>query len=108
MDWLRIESKARFIKGKRVRFWVQGNYEKYGAAESGKPTWFLGGIRKKESWAGQIAVHANACWCSDRHAAKRGKELEGAGTYFAARIYFGASLGLPFVALRLRADARRW
>jgi hypothetical protein len=40
---------------------------------------------ERESWTGQIAVHANACWCSDRHAAKRGVGLGNAGTCFAAK-----------------------
>jgi hypothetical protein len=43
---------------------------------------------ERGSWTGQIAVHANACWCSDRHAAKRGVGLGNAGTCFAAKREF--------------------
>lgn len=58
-----------------MRFWIQGNYENTERPSRANLPGFWEEYGKK-SWAGQIAVHANACWCSDRHAAKRGKGLK--------------------------------
>lgn len=102
----RKESKARLSKREKTKGWDFGPKEitrKYGAAESGKPTWFLGRkeLRKERIKAGQIAVHANACWCSDRHAAKRGKGLKRLGYLLCGKNLFRSIARVTLCSIKI-------